>query len=246
MKENGNGKSKRVYAILMILPLFVTIAALFFLPDRIPAHFGANNEVTRWGSKYEALIWPSVTILFGLFLLEMNKAAAKQEKEKNGNEKTNNEKTAYIAGIGGLLVFDALTLYFLYADFKQTSNLSDLKIDIWSTAFGVMGIAFVIIGNIMPKMKRNSIMGLRTTWSMKNDETWKKSQHFGGITFMAAGVLMTAGCLFFFRGMAAFLWVTGLTAIMLTVDIWYTWRVARNIDITGSAGLSGDGNNKIC
>ena len=33
--------------------------------DQIPAHYGADNQVDRWGSKYESLIFPLLTILFG-------------------------------------------------------------------------------------------------------------------------------------------------------------------------------------
>ena len=45
---------KWLYFILMLLPLAVSLIALPFLPSQIPAHYGADNQVTRWGSKYEA------------------------------------------------------------------------------------------------------------------------------------------------------------------------------------------------
>ena len=38
--------------ILTFLPLVVTMIALPFLPEQIPAHYGMDNQVTRWGSKY--------------------------------------------------------------------------------------------------------------------------------------------------------------------------------------------------
>ena len=34
--------------ILMLLPLVATVVALFFLPDRIPAHYGFDGTVDRW------------------------------------------------------------------------------------------------------------------------------------------------------------------------------------------------------
>lgn len=48
---------KFIFYCLMILPLLVVLIALQFLPDQIPAHYDLNNQVTRWGSKYEALIF---------------------------------------------------------------------------------------------------------------------------------------------------------------------------------------------
>ena len=43
---------KTIFYILMFLPLPVTLISLVFLPDQIPAHYGSDNQVTRWGSKY--------------------------------------------------------------------------------------------------------------------------------------------------------------------------------------------------
>ena len=46
----------------------------------------------------------------------------------------------------------------------------------------------------MPKLKRNSIIGLRTPWSMKNVVVWKKSQRFCGILFMLSGIIILILC----------------------------------------------------
>ncbi len=46
------------------------------------------------------------------------------------------------------------------------------------------GIALIIIGNIMPKCKMNSIIGLRNVWSMKDERTWFLSQRFGGLILL--------------------------------------------------------------
>ena len=71
---------KWLYYTLMLLPLAATLIALPLLPDQIPAHYGADNQVDRWGNKYESLIFPLLTILFGFFMMAMAKYAAKQEK----------------------------------------------------------------------------------------------------------------------------------------------------------------------
>lgn len=49
---------KKIFHILMFLPVPVTLISLVFLPDQIPAHYGSDNLVTRWGSKYETLLFP--------------------------------------------------------------------------------------------------------------------------------------------------------------------------------------------
>lgn len=172
-------KKKIIFYSLMFLPLVVVLIALQFLPEQIPAHYDMNNQVTRWGSKYETLIFPVITILFGYFMLAMAKFSAKQEE--NGS---NNENVCIVAGILSLALFNAITGYFLYAGFNSIENLSSITLEINQLLFGLIGVAMIILGNIMPKLRMNSVVGLRTVWSMKNETTWKKSQRFGGISFI--------------------------------------------------------------
>lgn len=51
-----------LYIILMLLPLIAVVVAYPFLPDKIPAHYGMNNQVTRWGNKSETFIFPIITL----------------------------------------------------------------------------------------------------------------------------------------------------------------------------------------
>ena len=154
-------KKKVIFYSLMFLPLAVVLIALQFLPEQIPAHYDMNNQVTRWGSKYETLIFPVITILFGYFMLGMAKFSAKQEE--NGS---NNENVCIVAGIVSLALFNAMTGYFLYADFNSIENLSSIALDINQLLFGLLGVAMIILGNIMPKLRMNSVVGLRTVWSI--------------------------------------------------------------------------------
>ena len=97
-------KSKKwLYFLLMFLPLLVTVVMLPLLPEQIPAHYGADSQVTRWGSRYEALILPAFTILFGFFMLALAKYSVRQEKGGH-----NNEKAVVITGLCCLLLFNLM------------------------------------------------------------------------------------------------------------------------------------------
>ena len=53
---------------LSLLPLLAAGAlVLWCLPETIPAHYGPSGAVDRWGSKYEALLLPGLTLLLGAF-----------------------------------------------------------------------------------------------------------------------------------------------------------------------------------
>lgn len=214
-----------LYVILMFLPLIAVVVAYPFLPDQIPAHYGMDNQVTRWGNKSETFIFPIITLVFGFFMYIGAKGAAEQEKKGNGTGK-NNSTITFIAGILSILVFDILTLYFLYADFHQVENLNDVPFSLTKISFGCLGIALIILGNIMPKLKRNSLIGLRTSWSMKNDVVWKKSQRFCGILFMLSGIVILIFC-FLLEGTL----LTVLSLILLVIaaitSVIYSYYVAK-------------------
>lgn len=215
-------KTKKIlFYSLMFLPLVVVLIALQFLPEQIPVHYDFNNEVTRWGSKFETLIFPIITVVFGYFMLGMAKYSAKHEE--NGN---NNENVCIVTGIVSLAFFNAMTGYFLYAGFNLIENLSSITLDINQLLFGLLGVSMIIIGNIMPKLRMNSVVGLRTVWSMKNETTWKKSQRFGGISFIIGGVVTVVIC-FLTEGFSCFLWTMGIVTIQSVIDIYYTYKLSK-------------------
>lgn len=214
-------KNKKIvycmYYILMFLPLAVTVISLLFLPDRIPAHYGSDNQVTRRGSKYETLIFPAETLICGAIMTAVAKSAA-------GKERENNEKAVVIIGMAVLLLFNLMTVYFLCADFRQISNLSDMPVDITGLVFCYLGAVIILCGILMPGLKRNSMIGLRTKWSMKNEITWKKSQKFGGISFVVSGICIIAAGLLT-EGTMCMVWSLGILAADVIIDIIYT-RIA--------------------
>ena len=214
-------KKKTVCYILMYLPLVVVLIVLPHLPEKIPAHYGFDNQVDRWGSKYETLLFPVVSILMGYFLFGMAKLAAK--KEEHGE---NNKNVTIIVGILVLILLNALNVYSLYTSFNKVENLSFVSLDIGQLVFGIIGMLMIVTGNLMPKLRMNSMIGLRTHWSMKNEVTWKKSQHIGGISFIIGGVIITCICIAL-KGTPCLLSVSGVWAILIVTDVFLTYRIAK-------------------
>ena len=213
-------KKKTVCYILMYLPLVVILIVLPHLPEKIPAHYGFDNQVDRWGSKYEALLFPVISILMGYFLLAMARLAAK--KEEHGE---NNKNVTIIVGILVLILLNALNVYSLYTSFNKVENLSFVSLDIGQLVFGIIGMLMIVTGNLMPKLRMNSMIGLRTHWSMKNEATWKKSQHIGGISFIIGGIIIIGICIVM-KGTPCLLSVLGVWAMLIVIDVFLTYRVA--------------------
>lgn len=214
--------------ILIFLPTIINIVTFFYLPERIPAHYGFNGQVDRWGSRYETFLLPAMVIVFGVFMLLMARISAKMDRktpewERKGRD---NEKYCLLSNIAALIVFNIMNLYFLYTSFAQVQNLSETAFDFPSAIFALFGALFIVMGIIMPKVQRNSYFGLRTKWSMKNETSWKKSQQFGGISFITAGVLMIAGTVFL-RGIKCTLWGFVICSVLLIAEVIYSYRASK-------------------
>lgn len=205
----------------MFLPLIAVCISLQFLPDQIPAHYAISGEVNRWGSKYETLIFPGISIILGLFILFITKKASKQEVTGH-----NNQKIGIITGILLLILLNIMTFYFLYLDFYQIENLTSVSIDLTQLVWTSLGVILIILGNIMPKLKLNSMIGLRTKWSMKNEVTWKKSQQFGGISSIIAGLLIIVSNLLIQSPGNTLISLFILVA-SLPLDIYYSYKTAK-------------------
>ena len=213
---------KIIYFGLMFLPLLIILIALPFMPEKIPAHYDFEGQITRWGSKYEALIYPGFTLLMGYYFLAMSKIASKQEE--NGK---NNEKIVFYTGMGLSVFFTVEHCYFLYKDFAAAKSMSFSGTgDVNQLICILLGISLVIMGNFMPKLRNNSIIGLRTSWSTKNDITWKKSQIFGGISFIIGGALMIIAGIFM-EGYTAMCVALGIIIICTIAGTIYSYIAAK-------------------
>lgn len=53
------------------------------------------------------------------------------------------------------------------------------------------GIIFIVIGNYLPKIRRNYIIGIRTPWTLESEEVWDKTHAFSGPVFMITGLAIS-------------------------------------------------------
>ena len=172
----------RAVYVLIALNLIMSAAFLLLMPDQVPVHFGANGDADRIGSKYEHLWLPALAFVFGLGLA----FTAKRSDERDAGKLLK-------ADILLLALMAAFSLFVFAAAFPgDASPLPTLDLNMSRGAALIAGIAFIACGNAMPKSDRNGTFGVRTPWSLSNDEVWRKSQRFGGYAMIAAGALTFA------------------------------------------------------
>ena len=185
---------KRIMWIAAFIPVIVTSIVLQFLPDVIPMHYDTKGNIDRWGSKSESFVLPIIILVVTLFwhilIYFFEKKSEKADTEKAQMEARNNVKVLYIVGIVEALMFGVMQYFSLYSAYIQVSTESNkTSVDMAKVSCILCGLMIVVLGNYMTKTKINSTVGLRTVWSMHNDNTWRKSNRFAAIAFIIAGLL---------------------------------------------------------
>lgn len=179
---------KKVYRWILALVLLSFVIAGVFLalaPEQIPVHYNASGQINRWGSKYEYLVMPVLTAVFAGFMAWV--AGYERKKDRESNERVVAGMTVWV-----LILFNVLWLFFMVKAVKiaQTDGAAQEL-----SARGMMILlmaSFIPLGNRMPKAQRNSLLGLRTKWSVADDVCWQKSQRLGGIVMVTAGAVGVA------------------------------------------------------
>lgn len=190
---------KKLMWVISILSLALTAIVLQFMPDPVPMHYDLAGNIDRWGSKYENFLLPAIILLLSLFwhlfTAHHEKKAANTSDEKERAEALLNAKVLKIVGVSMAAMFTVMQGFILYLAYTK-ADVNDAHIGIGKISCILIGIMLVILGNYMPKTKRNHIVGVRVSWSMYNDTTWRKSNRFGGVSMMIAGLLIILTTLF--------------------------------------------------
>lgn len=206
-----------------------TALVLQFLPMRVPMHYNAAGEVNRWGSKYECLIFPVLILLNSLLWHCVSryyeKKALHVTDEKEAAEAKNNAKIIGIVGIVTAIMHTVLQGALLYAsNISAGADTRNQMIDVTKVSIILAGVITIIIGNFMTKTRVNYFMGFRTKWSMYNDATWRKSNHFGAIGIMIAGMTAILSTVILDGERSMFVSLIVLTVVTIATYI-YSYKV---------------------
>jgi uncharacterized membrane protein len=53
----------------------------------------------------------------------------------------------------------------------------------------LLGLLFIYLGSFLRKTKQSWFIGIRTPWTMSNEQVWKETHELGAKLFMASGVV---------------------------------------------------------
>ncbi len=225
---------KKLVWLLAGFSLVVTIFWLQTMPSLLPMDYSIGGEVRRWGSKYSYLILPMVTLLITLLWQFL---VAHFERQADGDDKTAqaaaaNARVLVFVGLVMNLFFGALQLVLLGSAAwiaGHNSAAGTAQPEVATAAQKVLciliSLLLILLGNILPKTRKNCNVGVRLPYSQYNDITWQKSNRFGGAAMVTAGILGILSAVLVPSAELAMGVLTVYLLFAVAATIWYARKV---------------------
>ena len=204
---------KYAYLALMFAPLVVSLFVVWFLPETIVSRMDIAGNVTATASRFSIFLFPILVAILGFGI----RIASSSPKLTGGNVRT-------ARSISWIL----LLLLNVIAYFQFWLYLGGMTVGAQMSRFltFILGVFFILIGNLAPKIKENSKhFGFRVSWLKNNDVAFRKTQRFFGIASVVAGVLMMLTGIFMGNNVAILV-ATMIMIILIAVTGGYSYYIA--------------------
>lgn len=176
MKNKIKFKKESVISVIISILLFAIVNLLFYkkMPETLPTHWGFSNKIDGYSSKFTTLITTPLLLIFlnifSCFMLD--------------NDPKNKNKNKLIILIGKATVPLVLLITFMISVFYGLGK--EINVMVIISLF--VGFLLIVIGNYLPKTKRNYTVGIKLPWTLNSDENWNKTHRLAGYFFILGGI----------------------------------------------------------
>lgn len=164
-------------SVVILLQMLVGVLLWDRLPDPMATHFNFHNEPDGWTSKPFA-VFGMPLLLLGLHFMCLLLSCMSNIQMQNVSSRVKS-LMLMIVPAASLLVTVLCYGYALGAPFA-------IDRIVWV----FVGVIFALVGNYLPKVRRNATMGIRMPWTLADDEVWNRTHRFAAPVWVLCGLLM--------------------------------------------------------
>ena len=179
-------------------------------PNKIPTHFNFDGIADDYSDKLQGLLLlPGINILmyFVFIILPIIDPSRK-------NYGLFQDKFKIIRIVLHLFLAFAFFLIAFYS-LGYHFNMSFLII------YSIL-LVFLIIGNYLGNVRHNYFIGIRTPWTLSNEDIWKKTHRLAAKVWVIASLLTMAVLPFVPANVAEFIFL-GYIALITIIPIFYSY-----------------------
>jgi uncharacterized membrane protein len=88
-----------------------------------------------------------------------------------------------------------------------------------------LGLLFILLGNVLTRVRPNWIFGIRTPWTLSSDRSWRETHRVGGYAMVVTGILGVLAA-FMMPRIATQIVMVGVAASALLSIVWsyFVWK----------------------
>ena len=161
--------------ILTIIPFIYLAMVWKNLPEQVATHFDLAGNPNDWSKKTDLPYIIGAMGIGSYFLMLLIPYFDPKKKIDQMGEKY------YSLRLMMTLFMSALSFYLLYVSNKGVINPNLL--------IALIGAFYVVLGNYLQTVKPNYFIGIRTPWTLENEETWRKTHRLGGKLWLVGGLI---------------------------------------------------------
>ena len=210
--------NKYDFFILIIILIPIGLLATFYnkLPNELATHFGISGEPNGYQGKITFLLF-NIFLLIGVPLLM--KVTRYIDPQKRNYDKFEPTYDIFRLIFSAFLSVMMITLLFY--------NLGH-SVNIQMIILLCIGILFMFLGNYMSRIRFNYTIGIRTPWTLANEEVWRRTHRLGGPLWLTGGLLVII--LAFLPGNIAFIYMMIVLAIITIIPMVYSYFLFKKLD----------------
>ena len=180
---------------------------------QVPIHWGADGQPDGWADKTVGLfLMPLIAAGVAVLLALIPRFEPRRANlERSG-------KAYGATWIGLMLVLGGMHLLAI-------SVALGASLDLTRIVMIATGALFVLIGNYLPKVRPNYLMGIRTPWTLASDLAWRRTHRVGGRLFVIEGLILAGLGLLGVNGEILVAAVLGAVVVLLAVTVVYSYQV---------------------
>ncbi|MFA6520867.1 MAG: DUF1648 domain-containing protein [Candidatus Gracilibacteria bacterium] len=182
---------KSEIGFLLIVLLSFVVGFYFYpqMPESMASHWGVDGQVNGYMPKFWGVfLMPIISVIMLVFFVVLPRVDPKKENI----EKFRNYFDGFVFLIFAFLFYVyAITLYWNLITPEARASFSIIKFLV--PAFAIL---FYYIGILISHAKSNWSIGIRTPWTMSQEDVWDKTHKLGGTLFKAAAVISLLGFVF--------------------------------------------------
>lgn len=145
------------------------------LPERLPKQFDMNFQPIEYVDK-AVFVFLTPAVIAAASLLA---CALSNFLTRKNNKDILNELVRFAMPVSAFFV-QIITILYVFGRIKHIGTVMCV----------VVSLTYIILGNYLPKVRRNFLLGIKTPHTLKSETVWKNTHRLAGFMWIVGGIVM--------------------------------------------------------